>query len=187
MQRELRVLCAVAVRRCRRGSKALPPRALWCFSVPRPSNSNGLRTACRACCMTTYRDSSGGSPKQVFTRPTTHTRHVLGPVPGVGVVAKGPWGWGWVRCEDHLPCPTTETSPAARHCCCPCWPQAPNNRGDLKTSLLCAMCYGSGGRFLRPEDLAIQVKSRMPTPRTSSSPSPWEALATNKNQELVTR
>jgi hypothetical protein len=28
-------------------------------------------------------------------------KHVLGPVPGVGVMAKGPQGW--VQCEDHLP------------------------------------------------------------------------------------
>jgi hypothetical protein len=27
--------------------------------------------------------------------------HLLGPVPGVGVMAKGPQGW--VQCEDHLP------------------------------------------------------------------------------------
>jgi hypothetical protein len=26
---------------------------------------------------------------------------LLGPVPGVGVMAKGPQGW--VQCEDHLP------------------------------------------------------------------------------------
>jgi hypothetical protein len=33
---------------------------------------------------------------------TTHTPlHVLGPVPGVDVMAKGPQGW--VKCEDRLP------------------------------------------------------------------------------------
>jgi hypothetical protein len=38
--------------------------------------------------------------------------NVLGPVPGVGVMAKGPQGW--VQCEDHLPY-YKDITPAACH------------------------------------------------------------------------
>jgi hypothetical protein len=38
---------------------------------------------------------------QLLAPLSDHTIYVLGPVPGVGVMAKRPQGW--VKCEDHLP------------------------------------------------------------------------------------
>jgi hypothetical protein len=57
--------------------------------------------------------------------------HVLGPVPGIDVMAMGPQGW--VQCEDRLPCYKDNS------CVLPLLlllsMMSSNNRGDLKMSL----------------------------------------------------
>jgi hypothetical protein len=78
------------------------------------------------------RSSHGGAEARRKQRKEPTTRHkgnVLGPVPGVGVMAKGPQGW--VKCEDRFP--TTKITPAA------C-------RGSTTTALRLARTSLGGGR-----------------------------------------
>jgi hypothetical protein len=63
---------------------------------------------------------------------------VLGPILGVGVLAKGPQAW--VQCEDHLP------YYKGGSCSLPLLlsMMSSNNRGDNKISLLVDIVHGTG-------------------------------------------